>query len=178
MCWISLALILVTSIALITEVNLCIILGGRDTMELLYIGVHYTAMVGSLISRCHNYHQSASIRVTLWNKFRNVPPVCCSPVNGNCGTGTLPACETGSAELPGAVRRREAHCSYIPFDCSIMTEVFSILIYIQQDATLHSLFYLKTALHVSGGTSTRHQERIQLYLQHLVFVTPLLLPAL
>jgi hypothetical protein len=36
-------------------------------------------------------------------------------------------------------------------------------------------FYLETALHVSGGTSTHHQERIQLYLQHLVFVTPLLL---
>jgi hypothetical protein len=35
--------------------------------------------------------------------------------------------------------------------------------------------YLETALHVSGGTSTHHQERIQLYLQHLVFVTPLLL---
>jgi hypothetical protein len=36
--------------------------------------------------------------------------------------------------------------------------------------------YLKTALDVSGGTSTHHQERIQLYLQHLVFVTtPLLL---
>jgi hypothetical protein len=37
--------------------------------------------------------------------------------------------------------------------------------------------YLETALHVSGGTSTHHQERTQLYLQHLVFVTPLLLPA-
>jgi hypothetical protein len=37
--------------------------------------------------------------------------------------------------------------------------------------------YLKTALRVSGGTSTHHQEKIQLYLQHLVFVTPLLLPA-
>jgi hypothetical protein len=35
--------------------------------------------------------------------------------------------------------------------------------------------YLETALHVSGGTSTHHQERVQLYLQHLVFVTPLLL---
>ena len=35
--------------------------------------------------------------------------------------------------------------------------------------------YLETALHVSGGSSTHHQERIQLYLQHLVFVTPLLL---
>jgi hypothetical protein len=34
--------------------------------------------------------------------------------------------------------------------------------------------YLKSALHVSGGTFTHHQERMQLYLQHLVFVTPLL----
>jgi hypothetical protein len=37
--------------------------------------------------------------------------------------------------------------------------------------------YLETALHVSGGTSTHHLERILLYLQHLVFVTPLLLSA-
>jgi hypothetical protein len=37
--------------------------------------------------------------------------------------------------------------------------------------------YLETALHVSGGTSTHHQVRIQLYLQHPVFVTPLLLSA-
>ena len=37
--------------------------------------------------------------------------------------------------------------------------------------------YLETALHVSGGTSTHHQERIQLYLQHLVSVRPLLLLA-
>jgi hypothetical protein len=53
----------------------------------------------------------------------------------------------------------------------------NIPIYIQQDATLHSLFYLETALHVSRGTSTHHQERKQLYLQHLVFVTPSLLSA-
>jgi len=52
-----------------------------------------------------------------------------------------------------------------------------ILIHIQNVATLHRLFYLETALHVSGGTSTHHQERKQLYLQHLVFVRPLLLPA-
>jgi hypothetical protein len=34
--------------------------------------------------------------------------------------------------------------------------------------------HMETALHVSGGISTHHQECIQLYLQHLVFVTPLL----
>ena len=53
----------------------------------------------------------------------------------------------------------------------------NILIYVQQDATLHSLFHLETALHVSGGTTTHHQERKQLYLQHLIFVRPLLLRA-
>ena len=53
----------------------------------------------------------------------------------------------------------------------------NIPIYIQQDAMLHSLFYLETALHVLGGTTTHHRERKQLYLQHLVFVTLLLLPA-
>jgi hypothetical protein len=37
--------------------------------------------------------------------------------------------------------------------------------------------YLETAVHVSGVTSTHHQERIQLYLQQLVFVRLLLLPA-
>jgi hypothetical protein len=53
----------------------------------------------------------------------------------------------------------------------------NILIYIQQDATLHSLFYLETALHVSDGTITHHQERKQLYLQQPVFFTSLLLSA-
>jgi hypothetical protein len=37
--------------------------------------------------------------------------------------------------------------------------------------------YLETAINVSGGISTHYQERIQLYLQHLVFNTPLLLSA-
>src|SRR5215475_10357894 len=42
----------------------------------------------------------------------------------------------------------------------------------------HTVYlYPETALHVSGGNYTHHQERIQLYLQHLVFVTPLLLSA-
>jgi len=51
----------------------------------------------------------------------------------------------------------------------------NIRIYIHQNATLHSLFYLETALHASGGTITHHQESKQLYLQNLVFVTLLLL---
>jgi hypothetical protein len=44
-----------------------------------------------------------------------------------------------------------------------------------QHHTVH--LYLEIALHVSGGIFTHHQERIKLYLQHLVFVTPLLLSA-
>ena len=39
------------------------------------------------------------------------------------------------------------------------------------------IYFWKTALHVSGGVSTRHQERTQLYLQYLVLVKLLLLPA-
>jgi len=62
-------------------------------------------------------------------------------------------------------------------DCTENYILDFILICIQQDATLHSLFYLETAVHVLGGTTTHHQERKQLYLQHLVFVTPLLLLA-
>jgi len=42
---------------------------------------------------------------------------------------------------------------------------------------LHSLLYLETALHISGGTTTHHQECKELYLQHLAFVTPLLVTA-
>jgi hypothetical protein len=38
--------------------------------------------------------------------------------------------------------------------------------------------YLETTLHVSDDTSTHHHERIQPYLQHLVFVTPLLSAAI
>jgi hypothetical protein len=42
----------------------------------------------------------------------------------------------------------------------------------------HTVYlYLETTLHVSSVTSTHHQECIQLYLQHLVFVTALLLSA-
>jgi len=54
--------------------------------------------------------------------------------------------------------------------CKIFQVV--ILICIQRESAFHSLFYLETALHVSGGTSTHLQERKQLYLQHLVLVTP------
>jgi hypothetical protein len=56
--------------------------------------------------------------------------------------------------------------------------IVSIFQYISNKMQRHTIYlYLETALHVSGGTSTHHQEHIQLYLQHLVFVTPLLLSA-
>ena len=35
-------------------------------------------------------------------------------------------------------------------------QLYVIVQYIQQDATLHILFHLETALHASGGTSTHH----------------------
>ena len=58
------------------------------------------------------------------------------------------------------------------------TCIVSIFQYIFNKMQRYTVYlYLETALHVSGGTSSHHQERIQLYLQHLVFVTPLLLSA-
>jgi hypothetical protein len=54
--------------------------------------------------------------------------------------------------------------------------IVSIFQYISNKMQRYTVYLcLKTAQHVSGGPSTHHQERIQLYLQHLVFVTPLLL---
>ena len=56
--------------------------------------------------------------------------------------------------------------------------IVSIFQHISKNMQRYTVYlYLETALHVSGGTFTHHQERIQLYLQHLIFVTPLLLPA-
>ena len=56
------------------------------------------------------------------------------------------------------------------------TCIVSIFQYISNKMQRYIVYlYLETALYVSGGTSTHHQERIKLYLQHLVFVTPLLL---
>jgi hypothetical protein len=58
------------------------------------------------------------------------------------------------------------------------TSILSVFQYISNKMQRYTVYlYLETALHASGGTSTHHQERIQLYLQHLVFVTPLLLSA-
>jgi hypothetical protein len=56
--------------------------------------------------------------------------------------------------------------------------IVSIFQYISNKMQCYRVYlYLETDLHVSGGTCTHHQELIHLYLQHLVFVTPLLLSA-
>jgi hypothetical protein len=56
--------------------------------------------------------------------------------------------------------------------------IVSIFQYISNKMQRYTVYlYPETALHVLGGTSTHHQERIQLYLQHLVPVTLLLLSA-
>jgi hypothetical protein len=56
--------------------------------------------------------------------------------------------------------------------------IVSIFQYISNKMQRYTVYlYLETTLHVSVGTFTHHQELIQLYPQHLVFVTPLLLSA-
>jgi len=68
---------------------------------------------------------------------------------------------TGKLNVQGSVHRK-----YIPFDryptrCNI----------------IQFIYFWKTALHVSRGIFTHHQEHTQLYLQYLVLVKLLLLPA-
>jgi hypothetical protein len=54
--------------------------------------------------------------------------------------------------------------------------IASIFQYISNKMQRYTIYlYLETALHVSVCNSTYHHERVQLYLQHLVSVTPLLL---
>jgi hypothetical protein len=56
--------------------------------------------------------------------------------------------------------------------------IISIFQYISNKMQRYTVYlHLETTLHVLGGTLTHHQEHIHLYLQHLVFVTPLLLSA-
>jgi hypothetical protein len=59
--------------------------------------------------------------------------------------------------------------------CTVSIFQYTCISNKMQSYTIYS--YLETALHVSDGISTHHQECIQLYLQHLLFVTPLLLSA-
>jgi hypothetical protein len=55
---------------------------------------------------------------------------------------------------------QKAKCANIRSKFNVYGSVHreNILIYVQQDATLHSLFYLETGSHVSGRTTTHHQE--------------------
>jgi hypothetical protein len=79
------------------------------------------------------------------------------------------------------VKSTKILCSWFMFKFEVhgFVNCKYISIYIKQVATFIQFIYvcLETVLHVSGITSTHHQERKQLYLQHLVFVRPLLLPA-
>jgi hypothetical protein len=63
----------------------------------------------------------------------------------------------------------------LTFMCTCILSIFQYISNKMQRYTFY--LYLETALNISGGNSTHHQERIQLYLQHLLFVAPLLLSA-
>jgi hypothetical protein len=60
----------------------------------------------------------------------------------------------------------------------VYESIQSIFCYISNKMQRYTVYlYLETAVNILGSTTTHHQEHIQLYLQHLVFVTPLLLSA-
>jgi hypothetical protein len=94
-----------------------------------------------------------------WNLILMYPVKCINPLNAELN----PICH-----LPVLL-------GDLPFMGPCIVSIFQ---YISNNIQGYTVYlYLKTALHVSGGSSTHHQEGIQLYLQHLVFVTPLLLLA-
>jgi hypothetical protein len=133
----------------------------------------------------------------MWRKLHNEKPFCC-PHQMLCGSSNpewnrrsmLHVCGKGKVYTGwccGNLRERD-HLEDAGGDGRVILTLIllmwkigrapnSIPIYIQQEATLHSLFISGNCSTCSGGTSTYHQERIQLYLQHLIFVTPLLLSA-
>jgi hypothetical protein len=56
------------------------------------------------------------------------------------------------------------------------TCIVSIFQYISNKMQRYTVYlYLETTLHVLSGTFTHHEKCIHLYIQHLIFVTPLLL---
>ena len=73
--------------------------------------------------------------------------------------------------------------SCMPMKCTSKEILFTwrntiLFQYISNKMQRYTVYlYLETALHVSGVYSTHHQEHTRLYLQHLVLVKPLLLPA-
>ena len=65
---------------------------------------------------------------------------------------------------------RRMLCSKVRVSCNMWQQLSSKM----QQYTVY--LYLQTALHVSDGISTHHQELMPLYLQYLTLLRPLLLP--
>ena len=70
---------------------------------------------------------------------------------------------------------RKKQCKIVTFMCPCIVRIFQYISNKMQRYTVY--LYLENVLRVPSGIITHHQERKQLYLHHLVLVTPLLLPA-
>ena len=101
----------------------------------------------STLITCSPFVTVAALKQRTFSKWLLLP----EPASLNAGNfvTSLP-----SFNVYGSVRRK-----YIPLD--IFTTTCNITQFI---------YFRKTALHVSGGISTHHQEHTQLYVQYLVHV--------
>ena len=62
---------------------------------------------------------------------------------------------------------------FIKFSICILSDVKNQFWYISNKMQCYTVYlFLETALHVSGGASTHHQEHIKLYLHHLALFRP------
>jgi len=79
--------------------------------------------------------------------------------------------------LRNLISFRHCHKNFRDLNLTFMSPCIVIIFQYISNKMQHYTIYLRTALHVSGGNTTHHQECKQLHIQHLVFVTPLLLPS-
>jgi hypothetical protein len=140
---------------------------------------YFSAHLGILVLKCFQFHFEYSLAVLATLSF-SIPHINnrdshwefwepqsegISCLSNNSSTADIDKFAVWSVAL---------YCMKCPYIfSSFVNNLHNILIFIQQNSTLHSLFYLETALHVSGGTTTHHWERKQLYLHHLVLVITL-----
>jgi len=149
----------------ITDSNLCRDTNTGEVFRGIPLSVHLNILITPQIRRRSQsstslpIHHSQTVRPVILLRLIGATESVVNPLNAELN----PICH--SLILLGD----------LTFMGTCIVSIFQYTFNKMQRYTVH--LYLETAVHVSGGTSTHHQERIQLYLQHLVFVTPLLLSA-
>ena len=142
----------------------CLLASSQHNLYDIYLllCVHYfSAHIGILVLKCFQFHFEYSLAVLATLSF-SIPHINNTDSDWefrepqsegiNCLSNT-----SSTADIDKfAVWSVALYCMKCPYMSSFVNnlhvkKVLNILIYIQQDSMLHSLFYLENALHVPGG---------------------------